>query len=302
MDTATDSPQNTDFKSQLKAYQAQVEEAIDRLLPPTETRPAVLHQAMHYSMKAGGKRLRPILLLASHHLFPSDYDPMPAAVALECLHTYSLIHDDLPCMDNSDLRRGNPTCHKQFDEETALLAGDALLTYAFWLIAEKYSDHPEIVTALLRDFGSAAGSEKLIGGQMEDLLGEKETPTAERLEFIHRNKTAALLITSLTMGIRLSTANQTQITTMQQAGHHLGLAFQIIDDILDATADSETLGKPAGADAELGKMTYPAFYGLEESRRKAREHTQKATELCKEIGGNGTFLLQLIDHMEKRVN
>lgn len=291
-----------DFKATLKQYQEQVESAIAELLPPATTRPAVLHEAMLYSLQAGGKRLRPILVLASHQLFPSKSNPFPAAVAVECLHTYSLIHDDLPCMDNSDLRRGNLTCHKKFDEETALLAGDALLTYALWLLAESYREDPKVAVELVRDLGDASGSQKLIGGQMEDLLGEKEQATAERLEFIHRNKTAALITASLTMGARLSAASEENITKMTEAGHHLGLAFQIIDDILDATADTETLGKPVGADEENGKMTYPALFGLEESRKKAKSHTERAVELCQEIGGNNTFLLQLIASMEKRVH
>jgi len=291
-----------DFNRTLKKYQAQIESAIGDLLPPGDTRPSRLHQAMLYSLEAGGKRLRPILVLASQQLFPSTINPFPTAIAIECLHTYSLIHDDLPCMDDSDLRRGNPTCHKQFDEATALLAGDALLTYAFWLLSNCYQDQPTLANELVRDLSHAAGNEKLIGGQMEDLMGEQAAPTAERLEYIHHNKTAALITTSLTMGIRMSNATDEHIAMMTEAGKHLGLAFQIIDDILDATADAETLGKPAGADAENCKMTYPALFGLDESRRKAHHHTEQAKSLCQSIGGNNQFLLDLIASMENRVN
>ncbi len=298
MDTSLE----TDFQSQLQRYREDVEAALRTMLPAETTRPALLHEAMRYSVNAGGKRLRPILLLASHALHPSDIDPMPAAVAVECLHTYSLIHDDLPCMDNSDLRRGLPTCHKQFDEATALLAGDALLTYALWFLAESYRAHPTIAVELVRDLGLAAGSEKLIGGQVEDLQGEREEPTAARLEFIHENKTAALITACLTMGARLSAAPGNSVEKMHAAGRHLGLAFQIIDDILDVTSSAETMGKPVGADADNHKMTYPALFGLEVSRKQAFEHTRQAETLCREVGGDNTFLLELIVQMESRVN
>ncbi|MEM9227258.1 MAG: polyprenyl synthetase family protein, partial [Verrucomicrobiota bacterium] len=227
--------QTLDFKSTYKLYQERVETAIDAMMPLPETRPSVLHQAMRYSLQAGGKRIRPVLIQAAHAMFPSRLDPMPAAVSMECLHTYSLIHDDLPCMDDSDLRRGRPTCHVQFDEETALLAGDSLLTWGMWFLAEKYQEVPEVAVGLVRDLGHAAGSEKLIGGQMEDLLGEKEAPNKDRLEFIHRNKTGALITTSLTMGIRLCEAPAEVVDVMREIGHHIGMQFQIVDDILDAT-------------------------------------------------------------------
>jgi len=291
-----------DFKATLKAYRDQVEAAINTWLPPADTRPAVLHTAMRYSMEAGGKRLRPILVLAGHALFPSTLDPFPAAVALECLHTYSLIHDDLPCMDDSDLRRGRPTCHKQFDEPTALLAGDALLTYAFHLLAHAYRKHPAVAAALVADLADAAGSTKLIGGQMEDLLGEKAEPTPERLDFIHHNKTAALITASLVMGLRLSTDDPAKIAHMTTSGRHLGLAFQAIDDILDATADTATLGKTAGLDQRHGKLTYASLYGLDVARQKARELTQAAHDAAQLAGGNNEFLLALIKDMEHRVN
>lgn len=291
-----------DFKATLKAYQERIEVAIDHLTPPATTRPAVLHEAMRYSLAAGGKRLRPVLVLASHALYPSARDPLPAAVAMECMHTYSLIHDDLPCMDDSELRRGMPACHKQFDEETALLAGDALLTYALWLVAESYHAEPAIAVELVRDFGRAAGSEHLIGGQMEDLLGEREKASVERLDFIHHNKTAALITASLVMGLRLSDAPPGRIEHMREAGKHLGLAFQIIDDILDATSDAETMGKPVGADIDNDKMTYPALYGIDASREKAHEHTAAAINAFEAVGGNNTFLIECARHMEKRVN
>ncbi|MEO0794074.1 MAG: polyprenyl synthetase family protein [Verrucomicrobiota bacterium] len=291
-----------DFKATIKDYRERVEQALNDLTPPADTRPAVLHDAMRYSLHAGGKRLRPCLILAANELFESPHDPMPACVAIECLHTYSLIHDDLPCMDDSDLRRGRPTCHKKYDEETALLAGDALLTYALWILADKYRYDPALAIDLVHDLGDAAGSEKLIGGQMEDLLGERDEPTEERLEFIHLNKTGALITTSLTMGYRLTDATPENVAIMREAGKHVGLAFQIIDDILDATSDAETMGKPVGADAENNKMTYPALYGLETSRAKAKEHTEEAISRFERLGGNNRVLIELARYMEQRIN
>lgn len=292
----------SDFKMRLDAYRERVEQALDAQLPPAQTRPTSVHQAMRYSVMAGGKRLRPVLLLAAADVFGGRLDPMPAAVAVECLHTYSLIHDDLPCMDNSDLRRGRPTCHKQFPENIALLAGDALLTWALWHLAESYREAPEVAVDLVRTLGDASGSEKLIGGQVEDLEGELETPTAERLIFIHENKTAALITACLTMGARVSGADAAAVKSFTEVGRHLGLAFQIIDDILDVTSTAEAMGKPVGADVDNHKMTYPALYGLEASRQKALEHTQEAVRLCESVEGDAAFLVELIHHMEKRVN
>ncbi len=279
----------------LPAYVARVERGLDRLLPAASARPARLHTAMRYSLQAGGKRLRPVLLLAAAELFPGKRpDPLPAAVALECIHTYSLIHDDLPCMDNDDLRRGRPTAHKAFDEATALLAGDALLTHAFALLASGYGAEPPLATALLRELASAAGSERLIGGQMEDLLAEKKSDaTAEELEFIHLNKTAAMIEAPLVMGALIGGASEPQRETFRAAGRHLGLAFQIMDDILDATTDTATLGKTAGKDARAGKTTFVRIHGLDASHKFAREHTQKALARIAEFPGDSSFLAAL---------
>jgi len=291
-----------DFKATLKRHRADVEAAIGKWLPQAKTRPGVLHEAMLYSMLAGGKRLRPLLVLAGHGLFPSKLDPMPAAIAVECLHTYSLIHDDLPCMDDSDLRRGVPTCHKKYGEATALLAGDALLTYALWLPAHAYRKHPEVAAALVDILGDAAGSEKLIGGQMEDLLGEKGKMNAERLDFIHHNKTAALITASLLMGLRLTNAKPAKFKLLEEVGCNLGLAFQAIDDILDATASAEVLGKTPGLDERHGKLTYASLYGLDVARKKAKKLTSNALRATDKIGGNNWFLRELIRELEHRVN
>jgi geranylgeranyl pyrophosphate synthase len=289
-----------DYSTKFNALVAQTELALEKLLPPASTRPARLHEAMRYSLQAGGKRLRPVLLLSAADLFPgAKRDPLPAAVALECVHTYSLIHDDLPCMDDDDLRRGRPTAHKQFDEATALLAGDALLTYAFELLTHHYPADPGF--ALVRELADAAGSRRLIGGQMEDLLAEKKADAnADQLEFIHLNKTAAMIEAALTMGGLTAGAAEAAISSLRLFGRELGLTFQIVDDILDATADCATLGKTPGKDAKAGKTTFVKLHGLDGARRFAREHTEAALAALAKIPGDTTFLSQLVVTMAVR--
>ena len=216
-----------DFAAELSRYVARVEAGLDHLLPPGVERPSRLHTAMRYAMQAGGKRLRPVLVLAAADCFPERKgDALAAAAAIECLHTYSLIHDDLPCMDNDDLRRGRPTVHKAFDEATALLAGDALLTHAFALLATGYATEPHLGQSLLLVLAEAAGSRRLIGGQMEDLLAErKPSATADELEFIHLNKTAAMIEAALIMGGLYGGASESQVATLARAGRDLGMAF-----------------------------------------------------------------------------
>jgi len=292
----------TDFTTKLNDYVARVEEGLDRYVPSARTRPVRLHEAMRYSLQAGGKRLRPVLVLASAELWPPAADPLPAAVAVECLHTYSLIHDDLPCMDNDDLRRGRPTVHKAFDEATALLAGDALLTQAFALIATHYAAQPVLANALGRELGDAAGSRRLIGGQMEDLLAEKKAgATADELEFIHLNKTAAMIEASLVMGGLCGGADEASVAGLRAVGRRLGLAFQIIDDILDVTGDNATLGKTAGKDAQAGKTTYVKLHGLATAQRLAHEQTDAAIEALQKLPGDRAFLAALARSMETRI-
>lgn len=290
-----------DFPSEFNRLAERVEHGLDRYLPPATTRPARLHEAMRYSLQAGGKRLRPVLVLATTRLYGAQEDAaLPAAVAIECLHTYSLIHDDLPCMDNDDLRRGRPTAHRQFDEATALLAGDALLTHAFALLAENYAGQPALAGALTRELAAAAGSRRLIGGQMEDLLAEKRAATAADLEFIHLNKTAAMIEASLVLGGLVGGADAAAVATLREVGRHLGLAFQIIDDILDATADSSTLGKTAGKDAKAGKTTFVKLHGLTVSRQLVKEHSTTACAALRRLQGDTTFLLALVEAMAAR--
>ena len=302
-----------DFPVQFDHYRRRVERGLDELVPSATTRPSRLHSAMRYSLEAGGKRLRPVLVLAAADLFAppgesqisnlKSQTALPVAVALECIHTYSLIHDDLPCMDNDDLRRGRPTAHKQFDEATALLAGDALLTLAFQIVARHYADTPALCTALTRTLADAAGSEQLIGGQMEDLLAEKKTdPTASELEFIHLNKTAAMLTAALLAGGLCGGAGEAHLATLREAGRHLGLAFQIVDDILDATADTATLGKTAGKDAKADKTTFVKLHGIDVSRKLASQHTEAALAALRLLPGEAPFLTALVESMAARKN
>lgn len=293
-----------EFKKEFEVRRLKVEAAIDKYLPASDTRPSIVHKAMRYSMEAGGKRIRPMLLLAAHDMFPSEIDPLPACVAIECLHTYSLIHDDLPCMDNSDLRRGKPTCHKQFDETMALLAGDALLTYSFWLLADAYKAYPKVAAGLVLDLADAGGSTKMIGGQVEDVLGERDGKmTSEKLDFIHHNKTAALITAAVTMGVRLADDySEEKLEVAREIGKNIGLAFQVIDDILDVVSDDATMGKTTHLDAANDKMTYVSLYGIDRSREIAAELTAKAVALCEKLSPKCDFLKALIGYMQNRIN
>jgi geranylgeranyl pyrophosphate synthase len=297
-----------DITNKLKTLVRQAENALNAHVPAADTRPARLHAAMRYSLEAGGKRLRPVLVLAAHaRLRPAtatDDTPSPAAAAaaIECLHTYSLIHDDLPCMDDDDLRRGRPTAHRAFDEATALLAGDALLTHAFALLAEAYAPWPTLAHALTRELADAAGSRRLIGGQMADLLAEKQQAhtTAADLDFIHLNKTAAMIEAALVLGGLVAGVEALHLNTLRRAGRHLGLAFQIVDDVLDATADTATLGKTAGKDARAQKTTYLSLHGLDASRARITAETAAAGEALAALPGDDPFLLELSQFMARR--
>lgn len=293
---------NLILKEKLEQYRQRVERGIDQLLPADDTRPAKLHAAMRYSMEAGGKRIRPALLFAASELFSSQADPTAAAVAIECVHTYTLIHDDLPSIDDSDLRRGRPSCHAQFDEATAVLAGDALLTYAFQLLAREYRTQPELATRLIGELADASGSERLIGGQQEDIDNEGKPLDADTLRYIHENKTAALLTAALKMGLYFCQPDKTQVELVQTAGYHLGLAFQIVDDILDATSDPKTMGKPVGNDVAAEKSTYVALHGIEGAHAEAKRHTEAAIAALKTLGGENTLLIELAREMVTRIH
>ena len=283
-----------EHQSEHTRFVALAEQAIGELTPKATERPTRLHAAMRHALEAGGKRLRPVLCLATAQAVDPSADARRAAVALECVHTYSLIHDDLPCMDDSDLRRGRPTVHKAFDDATALLAGDALLALAFQLTA----DHqPAVARDLTSVLAVAAGSHRLVGGQMEDILGLSSAATPERLDFIHRGKTAAMLAASLEMGAIAAGADSRARRGLAAAGEHLGLAFQIADDLLDLEGDAAVLGKPTGADAANGKLTYPGLYGVEAARAKLASLTNSAIaeiDNCEFTGDRTAFLKALV--------
>jgi geranylgeranyl diphosphate synthase type II len=268
---------NVNLKTYLTTRQKLIDRALNRYLPKANRKPTTLHKAMRYSLFAGGKRLRPILCLAAAEACRGDSDnALPLACALECIHTYSLVHDDLPSMDNDDFRRGRPTCHKVFGEGIAVLAGDALLTIAFEIVSKAKPAPRYDIATFLREIAVAAGSQKLIAGQVADLEAEGKNVKRDQLQFIHENKTAAILKSSVRLGAMSANADTRKLSAITQFGQRLGLAFQIIDDILDVTQTSEILGKSAGKDAAAKKATYPAVIGLEKSRAEARRLTRQA--------------------------
>jgi geranylgeranyl diphosphate synthase type II len=285
------------LKDYLAAQVRLVDAALDRLLPPETEPPETIHRAMRYSVFAGGKRIRPILCLeAARAVAGADPEGIyDVACSLELIHTYSLIHDDLPALDNDDLRRGRPTSHKVFGEAMAILAGDALLTFAFEVLARAAS--AALVAELARAAGTVGG---MIAGQVHDLEGEKLAPSAGLLERIHRAKTGALLRCSLRLGAMHAGASPAQLDALSRYGEHIGLAFQIVDDILDVTQTSEQLGKTAGKDAAQHKITFPAVYGLEESRRMAARERRLAHEALASFGDSALRLRQLADLIVER--
>jgi geranylgeranyl diphosphate synthase, type II len=256
-----------------------VDAALDRLLPAEGTQPTSIHQAMRYSVFAGGKRIRPMLCLETARIFGADVDPvLHPACAIEFIHTYSLIHDDLPPLDNDDLRRGKPTCHKKFGEAVAILAGDALLTLAFETIAAAPVD-PSRRVAMVSEIASAAGTVNgMVGGQVADLEAEGKRIAPEMLEYIHKSKTAALIRASVSSGALCAGAPQDDVQRLRGFGGAIGWLFQITDDILDVEESSAALGKTAGKDLAQQKATYPAIHGLERSRKIASELAAKAIE------------------------
>jgi geranylgeranyl diphosphate synthase type II len=265
------------LKAYLRSRRKEIDRALDYYLPKTNVKPATLHKAMRYSLFAGGKRLRPILCLAAAEACRGKVsNALPLACALECIHTYSLVHDDLPSMDNDDYRRGRPTCHTVFGDGIAVLAGDGLLTIAFEIVSRAKPAPRYDMSTLLREIAVAAGSQKLIAGQVADLEAEGRKVKRDQLRFIHENKTAAILKSSIRLGAMSANADAKKLRAVTQFGHGLGLAFQVIDDILDVTQSSEILGKSAGKDIAAKKATYPAVIGLEKSRAEARRLTRQA--------------------------
>ncbi len=290
----------------LEEYLAAQVQAVDRVLdqwvPGEDVAPQSIHRAMRYSLFAGGKRIRPILAIATAHTISDSPESIEdAAASLELVHTYSLIHDDLPALDNDDLRRGRPTCHKVFGEALAILAGDALLTLAFHVLSRLDAIGPERKVRLIEELSQAAGTVGgMIAGQVHDIEGEGKPPAPELLESIHRAKTGMLLRASVRMGAIYAGASESQLAALSDYGEHIGLAFQIVDDILDVEQPSEALGKTAGKDQAQKKITFPAVYGLKRSREMAEQERLAAHAALRPFGERADRLRQIADFIVLR--
>ncbi len=286
----------------LNAQQKLIDATLDQWVPAESTPPESIHRAMRYSLFAGGKRVRPVLCIDAALAVHDDPKGIEnAACTLELIHTYSLIHDDLPALDNDDLRRGRPTCHKVFGEAMAILAGDSLLTLAFQVLAQLPGIDAGRKVGLIEELATASGTVGgMIGGQVHDIEGGGKRPTADLLESIHRAKTGALLKASVRMGALYAGANEEQLSALSSYGEHVGLAFQIVDDILDVEQPSEALGKTAGKDAQQQKITFPAVYGLDRSREMAENERLKAHEALAAFGTRAHRLHQIADMIVQR--
>jgi geranylgeranyl diphosphate synthase type II len=288
----------------LATRKALVDRALDGYLQACPDLPPLLLEAMRYSVFAGGKRLRPILALAAGEAVGGGLEPiLPAACALELIHTCSLIHDDLPALDNDDYRRGKLTNHKVFGEDIALVAGDGLLTYAFELLSTAYGNgaiSPTVALRLAREIATAAGTRGMVAGQIVDLQSEGEKPNAETLRYIHRHKTGDMITVSARVGAIVSGANEAQLAALTEYARNLGLAFQIVDDILDVVGDRKKLGKTVGKDADQRKMTYVALYGLDAARKMVHETVEKAKSALVGFNGKAEVLWSLADFVASR--
>ena len=278
-----------------------VDAALQKFLPSEATPPSSIHKAMRYSVFAGGKRVRPILCLESARIFTSDVSSaMYPGCAIEFIHTYSLIHDDLPSLDNDDLRRGKPTCHKQFGEAAAILAGDALLTLAFETVAAAPVD-PDRRVKMVTEISTSAGTVNgMVGGQVADIEAEGKTISPEMLEYIHRSKTAALIRASITAGAICAGAPEPDVTRLRNFGETIGWAFQVTDDILDVEESSAALGKTAGKDVAQQKATYPSVFGLERSHQIAKELSRKAISELAPYGEKASRLREIAEFLVYR--
>lgn len=274
-----------DFDGYVAARGRMVQDALSRFTPPSDTPPPDLHAAMRYSLLLPGKRIRPLLCLAGAEAVGANAEHvLPTACALEMIHTFSLIHDDLPAIDDDDYRRGSLTAHKKFGEAMAILAGDALHTLAFATILRHQTGDPAIVMRVAGLIADASGTLGMVGGQVDDIAAEGKAVDAATLRSIHERKTGALLLASILSGAHLSGATDAQIETLRGYGEQVGLAFQIVDDILDVTGDDATLGKPAGSDLKHDKATYPKVFGLDASRRLARDASENAVAALAPFG------------------
>jgi geranylgeranyl diphosphate synthase, type II len=286
---------NTELRSFLDSVRPAIEATLTELLPPQNQPPQRIHEAMRYSTMDGGKRIRPALCVAAFTAYKPDWKPvLPVAAAVEMIHCYSLIHDDLPAMDDDDFRRGRPSCHKQFDEAIAILAGDALLTLAFEVLSRARQFPSDQMMRVITALSSASGSsDGMIAGQVFDLEGEGIPVASEQLEAIHRSKTGALIGASVWIGSYLGGASEADLANIRKYCDRIGLAFQVIDDILDATD---------GQNRDEGKATYPGLYGLQESRGIAHRLMKEARHALKPLGGRGKLLLAFCDYLEERTN
>ena len=295
-----------DIKSYLSRKKDIVDKALDKLVPPATMFPTSVHEAMRYSLFAGGKRVRPILAIAAAEaLGAKTTDLLPLSGALELIHTYSLIHDDLPAMDDDDLRRGRPTCHKVYGEAIAVLAGDGLLTMAFEVLSDPRRAKAipaNRLIAIIKEISTASGVFGMVGGQVVDMEAEGKDIDFPTLEYIHTHKTGALIRASVRIGAIYAKAGKRRFTALTHYGELVGLAFQIADDILDITGKQEEIGKDVGSDLKKGKKTFPSFYGLEESRRRAVEVADKAILSLKDFDRKADPLRELAKYIVNRVN
>ncbi len=283
-----------------------VDRSLEKLVPPAKTFPPAVHEAMRYSLFAGGKRVRPLLAIASAEaLGAATVGLLPLAASLELVHTYSLVHDDLPAMDDDDFRRNRPTCHKVYGEAIAILAGDGLLNMAFEVLSDpkRLKIVPAArLLAIIREISTASGVFGMVGGQVVDIQSEGKDVELPTLEYIHTHKTGALIRASVRVGALYARAGKRQFAALSRYGELVGLAFQIADDILDLTGTREEIGKDVGSDLKKDKKTFPSFYGLEESRRRAVEVADKAVHLLKDFDRKADPLRELAKYIVERVN
>ena len=290
-----------DFLQELETKIVDVNKALKKYLEDKDNPQATIYKAMNYSLHAGGKRIRPVLTLACAELMGGETEKvMPFACALEMIHTYSLIHDDLPCMDNDDLRRGKPTNHKAFGEAMAVLAGDGLLNMAYETILKQSQMTPNMTLAAMSVVAESAGVEGMIGGQVIDLESEGKAVDSITLMTMHLNKTAALIMASAKVGALLGGGGRDDLLAVEEFARYLGIAFQIKDDILDVSGNVESLGKSIGSDTENEKSTFVSIYGMEQSEKMLADYTQKAIEALSRYGAKAEFLIHLANFLLDR--
>jgi len=296
---------SNELESFLADERGKFDRELDRLVPPETEYPEPLYRAMRHSLFAGGKRIRPILARAAAEAF--DFTPeiiYPAGAAIEMIHTYSLIHDDLPALDNDDMRRGKPTCHKAYGEAMAILAGDTLNTLAFGILASLPlpPERKHLALQVIRELSDYSGIKGMVRGQVADILSEGKQVTPETLEFIHRNKTAALIVCSIRTGCILSEADDKSFREMTDLGGYIGLAFQIKDDILDITSSTGELGKTAGKDSATGKATYPSIFGMEKAEAELKRLSGEAIRIAGRFAKRAPWLYYIVEYLLQRRN